>query len=230
MSSSSPPSAVFLDTCILLNYLYQPWEGDKVSPLLEEDRLEHVISESVAEEFDVICERRKEIYPDLLDFLLETGEKVETFDPDERDLWIDDNDRNHVRTLLGTLAQREDRREVQAKVRRFIRRLDAQIQRIQTELLDDVVEQNPNLSVQFRLADVVPNRADVKVVCDAAYWCAEADGHGPFVTLDKTDIIERQDEINTTLTAEQGEDWRLEISVPMEIMSEFAKAVSDPDS
>jgi predicted nucleic acid-binding protein len=229
MSSSSPPPAAFLDTCILLNYLYQPWEGDKVSTLLEEERVDHVISESVAEEFDVICDRRSKIYPDLLDFLLETEENVETFDPDERDLWIDANDTTHVRTLLGTLAQLEDRREVQARVRRFIRRLDAQIQRLQTELLDEVVEQNPHLGLQFRLADVIPNRADVKVVCDAAYWRAEGGGHGPFVTLDKTDIVENRDAINTTLTTERGETWRLEISVPKEVLSEFTKAVSDND-
>jgi predicted nucleic acid-binding protein len=229
MSSSSPPSAVFLDTCILLNYLYQPWEGDKVSTLLEEERLNHVVSESVAEEFDTICDRRHEIYPDLLDFLLETEADVETFDPDERNLWIDDNDTTHVRTLLGTLAQLDDRREVQARVRRFIRRLDAQIQRLQTELLDEVVEQNPHLELQFRLADVISNRADVKVVCDAAYWCAEGDGQGPFVTLDKTDIVHKRDEINTTLTTERGETWRLEICVPKEVLSEFTKAVSEHD-
>lgn len=64
----------------------------------------------------------------------------------------------------------------------------------------------------------------LKVVCDAAHWCVEGDESGPLVTLDSTDIVSNASEINETLVAEMGEDWRLEITVPMEVPVELEDA------
>jgi hypothetical protein len=222
MTLQRPPEAVFLDTCILLNYLYRRWEGDKVSALLEQESLDHVVSESVIQEFETVCDRRGDIYPDLLDYLIEEETGVEHFDP-----YVAGNDRRHLRTILGELAQIEDRREVQARVRHFLRELEARVETVREELLDNIVELNPYIELQFRVADVIDNHDDVKVVCDAAYWCAECEGDGPLVTLDSRDLIDNEADINETLIEEKDEAWRIEITIPKAVQLEPVDATAE---
>jgi hypothetical protein len=214
--SDGSPEAVFLDTCVLLNYLNRHWEGDRVSTLLEDDCLRHVISETVAKEFDTVCDRRAEIYPDLLAFLVETEDDIQSYDPDDRDLHVGGNDAGHVRELQYELAQHEGRRQVQVALRRLLRRVELVAEVIIEEFVDAVVEPNPDIDLQFSLGEVIPNSADVKVVCDAAHWQAngELEGEGPLVSLDTADIVDRAASINETLTAEKGPDWELEITTP----------------
>ena len=209
----SERTAVFLDTCVLLNYLYQEWEGGRAVELLETAELAHVVSESVTEEFETVLERRGPVYDDFVTFLVESE-----FDPDDRDIWIAGNDQSHVRNIQYVLSRAETAREAQTRLRRVLRLIELRASRLREELLDDIVEQNPEFELQFRIADVVPNSADVKIVCDAAYWCANNRRQGPLVSLDDDDIVRHRDGINETLRTERGERWCLDIVVPEDIV------------
>jgi hypothetical protein len=215
MSTTSPPDSVFLDTCILLNYVNRFWEGDKVSDLLDTDDVEHVISETVAEEFEDVCERREEIYPDMVSFLLEASEDedISSFDPSERDVRIAGNDRNHVRTIQFELASVDDQREVLRLLRRFLRNLETVIETVTEDIVDTVVEPCAPILLTFRVADVVPNDADAKVVCDAAQWTADG-GPGVFATLDSTDLLDNETAINEVLEREESTEWCLTMIEP----------------
>ena len=217
MPAVSPPESVFLDTCILLNYVNRYWEGDKVSALLCDDAIEHVISESVADEFETVCERREEIYPDMIAFVLEEAEEITAFDPTERDIWIAENDLGHVREIQYELADiADDNREVLRLLRRFRRNLEDVIETIKEDLIDTTVAPGGPISLSFRVADVVDNEADVKVICDAAQWAADG-GPGVFVTLDSSDIIDNEAAINDVLETEQSGVWTLIISDPRQV-------------
>jgi hypothetical protein len=214
----SERTAVFLDTCVLLNYLYQEWEGDRAVELLETTELAHVVSESVTEEFETVLGRRAPVYDDFVTFLVESDGEPAEFEPDDRDVWIAGNDQSHVRNIQYVLSRADTAREAQTRLRRVLRLIELRASRLREELLDDVVEQNPELGLQFRVADVVPNSADVKIVCDAAYWCANGRRRGPLVSLDDDDIVRHRDEINETLRTERGEGWCLDIVVPEDVV------------
>jgi hypothetical protein len=214
MASPDPPEDLFLDTGILLNYIQQQWEGDKISPLFESPDSVLVISKTVEEEFEEVCNRRADIYPDMLAFLTEEAGEIAEFDPHEREAWLDSNDRGHIKDIQFTLAQLDDQREVLRRLRRYVRSLEARITQLRDDYIDEIVARNPKLMLQFAVADVVPNEDDVKVVCDAAYWAAENGGSGVLVTLDKDDLLDREADICATLVEEQSEAWEVAIVAP----------------
>lgn len=220
MSEQGPTDreAVFLDTCVLLNYLYQEWEGNRAVELLETTELAHVVSDSVTEELETVLDRRRPVYDDFVTFLVEADGEPAEFEPDDRDVWIAGNDQSHVRNIQYALSCTDTPREAQTRLRRVLRLIELRVSRLREELLDDVVEQNPELGLQFRVADVIPNSADVKIVCDAAYWCANGRRQGPLVSLDDDDIVRHRDDINETLRAERDERWCLDIVVPEDVV------------
>jgi hypothetical protein len=217
MTDERARDAVFLDTCVLLNYLYQEWEDDRVAELLQHDSLSHVVSESVLEEFEIVLERREPVYDDFVSYLVDVDGRPAEFDPDERDVWVAGNDRRHVRAIQYVLSQANSRQEAQARLRQVLRAIELRAGQLREQLLDEVVERNPQIELHFRVDGVIPNSADVKVVCDAAYWCAHTPHAGPFVSLDTDDIVQCRDEINDTLRAERDDSWCLEIIVPEDV-------------
>lgn len=215
--TAQPPESVFVDTCVLLNYVYRYWEGDKVSDLLQAEDIEHVISDDVADEFDEVCDRRHDIYPDMVQFLVETDEEISEYDPDDRKPWVAGNDHQHIRTIQFKLASTTSGpREMLRILRRFLRNLDAVISRVSEELIDTVVSPGGSIPLSFSLGDVIDNTADQRVVCDAAQWSADG-GSGVFVTLDKSDLVNNAAEINAVLESEKSSDWCLNILLPGEI-------------
>jgi hypothetical protein len=213
------PDSAFVDTCILLNYVNRYWERDKVSELLSADDVEHVISDAVAEEFETVCERRRDIYSEMVAFLLEQDDDITSFDPAERGLRTAGNDAEHIRTIQFELADTaSDSREVLRLLCRFLRNLDDAVDKVMTEFVDRIADPCGPIMLSFRLADVVDNTADVRVLCDAAQWSADG-GSGVFVTLDSTDIIDNEAAINATLEREQSGAWCLEIVLPADALT-----------
>jgi len=218
MAETQPPESVFADTCILLNFVQREWEGDRSSTLLESDLIKVIISQSVYEEFENVCERREDIYPDFLDFLLEEEGEIEDYDPASRRIYFDSNDIGHIRSIQYELADMDDRREVQYRLRRFIKAAASRIEYLESKFDDEkIVDPFVPLDLRFELDKLIEHSADVRVITDAAAWTANG-GSSVLVTLDSEDIRDQPEQINETLRTEQSDEWTLSITVPKRVL------------
>jgi predicted nucleic acid-binding protein len=217
MSDTELPGQVFADTCILLNFVQSEWEGDVTSDLINHNTIDIVISQSVYEEFENVCDRRQDIYPDFLDFLLEEEGEIEDYDPNSRRVYFDSNDVKHIRSIQYELADVEDRREVQYRLRRFISAAESRIEYLKSKYEDEVVDPYVPLGLRFALDREIENSADVRVITDAAAWTANG-GSSILVTGDSRDIVDRSEDINEVISNEQDSDWALVISIPQEVL------------
>lgn len=220
MSGESFPDAIFLDTNVLLNYLLRDWEHDQSSDLLEATAYHRITSEHVLDEYNAVCERRREIYPDMLKFLVETDAGVEEYEVTDRDLELGPNDQGHVQKLMYELLAKEGRREVQRGLRRLVRRITLVHKEVMEDLIDEVTpRQETEFDLELSLGKVVPNSDDVKVVVDAAAWNTSNDPELTLVTMDCGDIVDQAEDINATLESKRDETWTLVITHPGEISS-----------
>jgi hypothetical protein len=226
MSETDHPDAVFADTCILLNFVQREWEGDQTSTLIESELIEIVISQSVYEEFKNVCERREDIYPDFLDFMLEEDGELEEYDPASRRVYFDSNDIGHVRSIQYELADVEGRREAQYRLRRFIREAESRIEYLEAKFsTEDIIDPFVPLDLRFALDKLIEHSADVRVITDAAAWTANG-GSSVLVTLDSEDILGQATQINKILQTEQGDKWILSITVPRTILDSNSEITS----
>jgi len=223
MSETDHPDAVFADTCILLNFVQREWEGDQTSTLIESELIEIVISQSVYEEFKNVCERREDIYPDFLDFLLEEDGELEEYDPASRRVYFDSNDVGHVRSIQYELADVDNRREAQYRLRRFIRAVESRIEYLESKFADEgIIDPFVPLGLRFALDILIEHSADVRVISDAAAWTANG-GSSVLVTLDSEDILDQAVQINKILRTEQDNNWILSITVPEAVLDSDTK-------
>ncbi len=217
MSEIEVPDEVFADTCILLNFVQQEWEGDVASALIDHESIEVVISQSVYEEFEDVCERRQDIYPDFLDFLLEEDGEIEEYDPGSRRVYFDSNDVGHIRSIQYDLADEEDRREVQYRLRRFIKAAESRIDYLKSKFEGQTIDPVVPLELRFALDGEIENSADVRVITDAAAWTANG-GSSVLVTQDSEDIVDCAEDINAVIRAKQDDEWTLIITVAVDVL------------
>lgn len=213
------PETVFLDTSVLLNFIQSDFETDHSSTLFRDGLPSVVVGVSVKEEFEAVGARRDDIYPDFVDFVLEADGRIEEYDPTERRPYFQPNDFRHVESIQMELAQLESRAEIQRRLRRFVRAIERRIEYLLTEVIPEALfDQQPGLSLVFALQEPIENKADVRVVADAALWAAEAPASsGVFLTLDRDDILDCAAEINAAICEARDESWELKILHPAAI-------------
>lgn len=211
---------VFADTCVLLNFIQREWERDLSQELIESEKIEVIVSPNVLEELKEVTERRRDIYEDFLDFLQETEEGVEEYDPSDRRVYFGKNDGVHVRNLQMQLANLDDRAEVLRRMRRFTRAAARRLEHLQAVLEENTVDPLAPFSLELALGGLLDNGADAKIVTDAAGWTADG-GSGVMVTLDSDDLLDYKTDIVDLICEEQGPDWIIEIHSPDKIISEL---------
>ncbi|MFD1635075.1 hypothetical protein ACOZ4L_04975 [Haloplanus ruber] len=212
---------VFVDTSILLNYVQQGLEPDHTSELIEGNHIDLVVGVTVADEFDDVGDRRADIYPDFLDFLLVEEGKLTDYSPEERRPYFQENDYRHLRNIQMQLSQLDDRAEIQRQVRYFIRAIQRRIEYIREEIIPSAkFDLQPGMTLLFALGDVIPNDSDRNVVGDAALWSAEvSDSSGVFATMDRKDLLNLAGDINSALHETKGKEWELTFLVPSDLTS-----------
>ncbi|WP_436926022.1 hypothetical protein [Halosimplex amylolyticum] len=222
MSTEPSPSAtreVFADTCILLSFVQREWEHIDETELIESESVTIIVSESVIEELTTVSERRRDIYEDMVDYLVELDADIEEYDPDDRHIYFARNDAKHVRNLQMDLAGRGDRREILRDLRTFVRAAGRRVEYLESLLADQTVNPIPPLELRFAMDDVLNHDADTKIVMDAAAWTADG-GSGVLVTRDSDHIIQNEARINELLIEEQGSEWTLQIRLPKHVLAE----------
>lgn len=220
MSEAESHKEVFVDTCILLNFIQREWERNHSQRLVESEEIEVIVSPNVLEELKEVTGRRRDIYKDLLDFLQETKEGVEEYNPGDRRVYIGVNDGGHVRNLQMQLANLDDRSEVLRRLRQFIRAAARRLEYLQTVLEENTVDPLAPYSLELALGRLLNHGADARIVTDAAGWTADG-GSGVMVTLDRDDLLDHEADIVDLIHEEQGSEWIIEIRSPEEIISDL---------
>lgn len=219
MSEKRTQDAVFADTCVLLNFVQREWEHDRSTALLEAETVDVVVSPNVIEELETVAERRRDIYEDLLDFLLEQETDIEDYDPSDRRVYIGENDAGHVLNLQMSLSNLGDRREILRRLRQFVRVAGRRVEHLRDHLAENTVDPLAPFELELALSSLLNHGADARIVTDAAGWTADG-GSGVLVTLDNDDLLKNKDGIVDLLMAEQGPNWVIEIIPPDAVVSE----------
>jgi len=212
-------STAFADTSIFLNYALKGLERDYTTNLIDEDWIDIVTGVTVVEELAAVEERRRDIYADFLDFVLEDDKEIGEYDPDSRRPYFQENDLTHVRNLQMQLSQLDSRAEIQRQLRRLVRSIERRLTYLQEEVIPErVFDQQPGVGLLIDLGTVIENTKDRNVVADAALWAAECEGaSGVFATQDRTDLVTQQAAINEALSEARGTQWILRIVLPQEL-------------
>ncbi len=214
-----PPEEVFVDTCVLLNFIQQEWETTRSKSLVESELVELVVSESVKNELDNVSNRRTDIYKDLVEFLMEEEGDIENYGLDDRRVYIGKNDAKHVRDIQMTLASLDDSREVLRRFRRYLKAIDRRLKFLEQQLEDNIVFPSGSLELEFAVHGLIGNDNDATIVTDAAGWTADG-GSGILVTLDSGDLLDYEEDIADLLEEEVGSEWILDIRTPEGVPTE----------
>jgi len=213
-------STAFADTSVLLNYALKGLERDHSSRLIEEEKIDIVTGITVAEELGDVFDRRKDIYTDFLDFVLEGEGQIGDYDLSSRRPYFQENDVTHVRNLQMQLSQLDSRAEIQRQLRRLVRSIERRLTYLQREFLPDALfDAQPGIGLLIELSSVIENTKDRNVVADASLWAAEGEeASGVFVTQDKTDLVSQETPINEVLRQKRGERWMLRFVFPTDLL------------
>lgn len=221
MAGADTIEEVFSDTCVLLDFVQQDAGQAASTELIETDAVQVLVSDAVMDELATVTDRRKDIYADLIDFILGSEGCIVDYDPQERHVYVGENDKDHILNLQMDLRDIEDDREVLRRLRQYVRGIKRRQEYLEEKLADQVVVSYAPLPLQWDIQDIIKNGDDAYVVIDAAGWSADG-GSGIFVTRDSGDILEYREELAEFLREEQGPDWVLQIYEPETVLSDLA--------
>lgn len=213
---------VNLDTSILLNYVYANLPGDIEEDqgsvrLLDSGRIYCVIGGKADSEFDALCERRFDLYNDLVDWLVENpDENIYEYDPTSRDIQTSRNDLTHLRLEIQHGWGNDPRRKQLAELRRCIQDLAAFQEHLPRYLIDQVYDQFENEDLADEL-DGIGLDQDVGIIVDAVE-IHKQDGIDILTAVDSDITDEDQSQrINEAIQDVEGEEYILVLLPPDEV-------------
>lgn len=209
-SEPEPSETVFCDTSVLLNYVLD--QGDEgARTLLTESDCHVVISEKVEGEFERVPERREDIYLDFMEIIPSVDESIESISVSDRD-YLKPNDEAFFTRLCEELAEEDTAKKKLQRLREKQRIIDRRYGQTR-EIIHEICEQNDDLGLILQLGSIIENEDDCQVVSDAVQWSASG-GSGMFATLDVTDIISCEADINEIITEYHDAEATLDIGRP----------------
>jgi len=138
-----------LDTSVMVNYVYSQLPSD-----LEEDRgcqrlidgesFYTVIGGKANGEFDALCDRRYNLYDDVVAYLRDSDNEIFDYDPRDRDIHVSPNDRSHFREDIQMSWYNMDKREQLATLRRCLQDIELYQVQLPDELIDRCFPQQSN--------------------------------------------------------------------------------------
>lgn len=169
MSSSTQLN---LDTSVLVNYVYSQLPGeiedDRGSQrLLDRDAFYTVIGGKAEGEFDALCDRRYDLYEDVVVFLRDTDNEIFDYDPRDRDIHISQNDRRHFRTDIQMSWYDMEKREQLSTLRRCLQDLDLYQMEIPRKLINECFSQQSNAELLDRFRNELGVGHDCEILVDA---------------------------------------------------------------
>lgn len=210
----STKKEVNFDTSVLLNYVYAKLPGeieeDKGSKkLIEDPDIYKVIGGKVSSEFRACCERRSDIYDDLLEWLEENPDSdIYEYDISQRDVRNSPNDTSHVRYDVQCGWGHEERRKQLSDFRRLSQNIKAIQKEIKESLIDESYSRFSNKKLKDKLSDL-DIKHDRDVIVDAVE-IHRTDAIKFLIAID-SDIAHNSDKINRRIQDIEGGSLRLQI-------------------
>jgi len=218
----SPAISVTLDTSVLLNFIYAKLPGNLEEDqgsiqLLESEQSFCVIGGKAHSEFTALCDRRYDLYEDLVDWLTEnTDEDIYEYDPTRRGITTSSNDLSHIRFDVQHDWANDPRRKQLADMRRCMQDLAAYQEAIPKEYLDEVFEQFENEDLANALEGLELHH-DIEILVDAVE-IHKREGIERLVAVDSDITAQHQvDSINEAIRDIEGDGFCLLILHPEEI-------------
>lgn len=183
-------SAAFLDTCVLLNYTLD--ETDDAQRLFDRyTEVGKVTSENGREEFNSVCNRRREVV-EALKQAIEDGEALDEIDITELGK-VFNNDKAYYGELLADLDEFADD-DLILRLNEELNILDSGSVTLFEQpdhhvIVLDIPETDEWGDLHDKLVFPVGNSNDQDLLCDATEWHKDG-GAGTFISEDKNDITE----------------------------------------
>jgi len=213
---------VNLDTSILFNYVYSSLPGDieydrGSQQLIDSDDYHTVIGGKAKSEFLAGCERRLELYDDVIQFLLTSNNDIYDYNPRNRPVEISPNDETHFRDGIQMSWYDKDKREQLSTLRRCHQDLGQYQMRLPRDLIDQCYPQQENNALLSRLQNDLEIAHDCDIIVDAAEICRNY-AINTLIALDE-DITDPAhiEQINSAITDIIGTSYIIEIAEPAEI-------------
>jgi hypothetical protein len=168
----STATQINLDTSVLMNYIYSHipggFEDDRGShQLMDDDAFYIVVGGKVRGEFNSLCDRRHELYDDIIDFLEETDQEIFDYNAQNREIHLSDNDQNHLRHDLQFDWVNKDKEERLSILRRIVQDIELYKLDILNVHLDECYSQYTNDDLLDRLENELSIGHDRDVLVDA---------------------------------------------------------------
>lgn len=220
----SADQEINLDTSILLNYVYAKLPGDIEDDrgsvqVLDSDRIYCVIGGKADSEFDALCERRYDLYEDLVEWLdgNPTADIYE-YDPTSREIPTSSNDLDHIRFDVQHGWANDPRRKQLADIRRCMQDLAAFQDTLPRDRIDKVYKQFENEDLADELIGLGLDH-DVDIIVDAVE-IHKQDGIEVLTAVDSDITNEDQsDAINEAIRDVEGEERVLMIMTPDNVVN-----------
>jgi hypothetical protein len=216
----SETSRLNLDTSVMVNYVYSQLPGD-----LEEDRggqqlidnesFYTVIGGKANGEFDALCDRRYNLYDDVVAYLRASDNEIFDYDPRDRDIHVSPNDRGHFRNDIQMSWYDMNKREQLSTLRRCLQDIELYQVQLPDELIDRCYPQQSNEELLRRF------RRDLDI------------GHDCEILVDAVEIS-RQHSVSTLIAVDSDLTNREHIDIAYEIIEDVFGVsgllrISEPD-
>lgn len=171
--SGTSQTQINLDTSVVVNYVFSNLPGDLEDDrgsqrLIDEDSIYTVIGGKAESEFDALCDRRHDLYNDVVEFLLSTDNDIFDYHPLERDVHTSPNDRGHFRSDIQMSWYDKSKREQLSTLRRCFQDLEVYQIRVPGELIDECFPQQTNADLLDRFKNELDVGHDCEILVDAA--------------------------------------------------------------
>ena len=216
----SETSRLNLDTSVMVNYVYSQLPGDLEEDrgcqrLIDDESFYTVIGGKVTGEFEVLCNRRYNLYDDVVAYLRDSDNEIFDYEPRDRDIHVSPNDRSHFQNDIQMSWYDMDKREQLSTLRRCLQDVELYQVQLPDELIDRCFPQQSNEQLLRRF------RKDLDI------------GHDCEILVDAVEIS-RQHSVSTLVAVDSDLTNREHIDIVCEIIEDVLGVsgvlrISEPD-
>ena len=168
----SEASRLNLDTSVMMNYVYSQLPGDieedrGCQRLIDDGSFFTVIGGKANGEFDALCDRRYNLYYDVVAYLRDSDNEIFDYDPRDRDIHVSPNDRSHFRDDIQMSWYDMDKREQLSTLRRCLQDIELYQVQLPNELIDRCFPQQSNDQLLRRFRRNLDIGHDCEILVDA---------------------------------------------------------------
>ncbi len=156
----------------MLNYVYSQLPGDLEEDrgcqrFIEDESFYTVIGGKANSEFDALCDRRHNLYDDVIAYLRDSDGEIFDYDPHDRGIRISPNDRSHLRDDIQMSWYDMDKREQLSTLRRCLQDIGLYQVQLPDELIDRCFPQQSNDQLLSQFQKNLDIGHDCEILVDA---------------------------------------------------------------